>query len=362
MRIYALITDAYGRHGGIAAYNKDLLTAFLQLPEVTDVTAAPRLISHALETMPVGLTYRTKAASGVAGFLKTIARDLGRIARCDMIYCGHLNLAPLAWALGRMFRLPVLGALYGIEAWQPSQRRMTAWASKRLDHYYAISDFTRDRFIGWSGVAQERITLLPNAIHLQDYAPGEKSEAMAQRYGLQGRKVLLTFGRLVSQQRAKGFDEVLNILPTLIERDPKIAYVIAGDGDDRSRLKARVTALGVDGHVVFTGFVDEAEKADLYRLADLYVMPSRGEGFGFVFLEAMASGVPVVASSTDGSRDAVRDGALGQMVDPDDPHALLDAVAKGLAAPRGVPDGLDYFAFGRFVERVGSIVDKVVKR
>lgn len=362
MRIYALITDAYGGHGGVAVFNKDMLSSFLRHPAVTEVVAAPRVISHAMEALPDGLVYRTRAATGVVGFLGTIMRDLRQIARCDMIYCGHLNLAPLAWALGRMFRLPVLGALYGIEAWQPSARRSTVWASKRLEHYYAISAFTRDRFQGWSGVSSERITLLPNAIHLQDYAPGEKSEAMAQRYGLQGRKVLLTFGRLVSQQRAKGFDEVLNVLPTLIAQDPNIAYVIAGDGDDRSRLQTRVAELDVEEHVVFTGFVDEAEKADLYRLADLYVMPSRGEGFGFVFLEAMASGVPVVASSIDGSRDAVRDGALGQMIDPNDPHALLDAIAAGLTAPRGVPDGLGFFAFDRFVERVGAIIDKVVKR
>ncbi len=362
MRIYALITDAFGGHGGVAVYNKDMLSVFLRHPAVTEVIAAPRVISHAMETLPKGLTYRMEAARGVVGFLGTVMKDLRRIARSDMIYCGHLNLAPLAWALGRMFGIPVLGALYGIEAWRPSSRRISAWSGKRLDHYYSISEFTRDRFIGWSDVPADRITLLPNAIHLQDYAPGEKSEAMAQRYRLQGRKVLLTFGRLVSQQRAKGFDEVLNVLPTLIAQDPSIAYVIAGDGDDRARLDARVAELDLEEHVVFTGFVDESEKADLYRLADLYVMPSRGEGFGFVFLEAMASGVPVVASSTDGSRDAVRNGALGQMVDPDDPHALLDAIARGLAAPRGVPDGLGYFSFDRFVDRVGRIVDRMVKR
>ena len=362
MRIYALITDAYGGHGGVAVYNRDLLSAFLLHPDVTEVIAVPRVISHDMEALPDGLVYRRGAARGVVSYLATILRDLPRIARCDLIYCGHMNLAPLAWVLGKLFRRPVLGALYGIEAWKPSGRRVTAWTSRRLAHYYAISNFTRDRFMAWSRTPGDRISLLPNAIHLQDYAPGDKSEVLAERYDLRDRKVLLTFGRLVSKERAKGFEEVLQVLPELVAEDPSIAYLIAGDGSYRRRLEERVAELHMGEHVVFTGFVQEAEKADLYRLADLYVMPSRGEGFGFVFLEAMASGVPVIASSTDGSRDAVRDGDLGEMVDPDDPDALLDAIRRGLKAPRGVPDGLAYFAFGQFAERVRDILDKVVKR
>lgn len=361
MRIYALITDAYGGHGGVAVYNRDLLSAFLQHPGVSQVIAAPRVISHAMEALPEGLDYRTGAAGGVGRYLATILRDLPRIARCDVIYCGHLNLAPLAWALGKLFRRPVLGALYGIEAWQPSGRRVSNWASRRLARYYAISNYTRDRFMAWARVPQARIDLLPNAIHLPDYAPGAKSETLAARYGLRDRKVLMTFGRLVSKERAKGFDEVLQVLPTLVAEDPSIAYLIAGDGDYRRRLEERVAELHLNDHVVFTGFVEEAEKADLYRLADLYVMPSRGEGFGFVFLEAMASGVPVIASSTDGSRDAVRDGELGEMVDPDAPEELLAAIRRGLNAPRGVPEGLSYFAFGQFAERVRDMLDRIVK-
>jgi len=362
MRIYALITDAYGGHGGVAVHNRDLLTAFLQHPGVMEVIAAPRVISHAMEALPEGLTYRTGATGGVARFMATIVRDLPRIARSDLIFCGHLNLAPLAWALGKLFGRPVLGALHGIEAWSPSSRRITAWASCHLARYYAVSTYTRDRFTSWSRVPNVRVELLPNAIHLQDYAPGEKSEVLAARFGLQNRKVLLTFGRLVSKERAKGFDEVLQVLPTLVAEDPSIAYLIAGDGAYRRRLEDRVAELHLGEHVVFTGFVEESEKADLYRLADLYVMPSRGEGFGFVFLEAMASGVPVIASSTDGSRDAVRDGELGEMVDPDKPEELLAAIRRGLNAPRGVPDGLAYFAFDQFAERVRDILDGMVKR
>jgi len=360
VKVYALITDAYGGHGGVAVYNRDLLQAFTEHPKVSEVVAVPRVISRPMEALPTKLTYRKQAARGVFAFLTTIVLDLPRIARSNLIYCGHLNLAPLAWILGKIFRLPVLGALYGIEAWRPSRRNFTARSSRALNHYYAISAYTRDRFVAWAAVPSERVTLLPNAIHLEDYAPGPKPGTLAERLGMHGRRVLLTFGRLVSRERAKGFDEVLEVLPRLVAEDPRIAYIIAGDGDYRATLEARVREMGLQDHVVFTGFVDEAEKAALYRLADIYVMPSRGEGFGFVFLEAMACGIPVVASSADGSRDAVLDGKLGAMVDPDDPEALLAAIREGLLQPRRVPLGLDYFSFPRFVDRTAAILNRMV--
>jgi glycosyltransferase involved in cell wall biosynthesis len=104
--------------------------------------------------------------------------------------------------------------------------------------------------------------------------------------------------------------------------------------------------------------VQEHEKADLYNLADVYVMPSRGEGFGFVFLEAMACGVPVIGSRLDGGREALRGGELGRLVDSTNPAevrvAILDAMAEG---PRSVPAGLDYFSFANFEQRLHAILD-----
>ena len=89
-------------------------------------------------------------------------------------------------------------------------------------------------------------------------------------------------------------------------------------------------------------------------------MPGHGEGFGIVYLEAMACGIPVIASTMDGSREAVRDGALGLMVNPGDPPALRAAIRTALTQPRGVvPPGLDYFDLGQFNERVHGIVDQL---
>ena len=170
----------------------------------------------------------------------------------------------------------------------------------------------------------------------------------------------MTFGRLESFQRQKGFDEVLHILPQLVSEYPDLMYLIAGDGPDKGRLEQEVVRRGMTERVRFTGMVPEAEKAQYYRLADVYVMPSRKEGFGFVFLEAMACGIPVIASKSDGSREAVLYGALGALVDPGNPDELLDAVRNALRQPRGVvPQGLDYFSYGNFTRRLHELADKV---
>ena len=113
--------------------------------------------------------------------------------------------------------------------------------------------------------------------------------------------------------------------------------------------KRRPGRWGLSDRVVFAGFIPEAEKADHYRLADAYVMPGRGEGFGFVFLEAMACGIPVVGSRLDGSREALRQGDLGILVDPDRPDDIAGRHSRGPeAAPGGHPGGAELFLLRKF--------------
>ena len=147
---------------------------------------------------------------------------------------------------------------------------------------------------------------------------GSKNPDLLQRYGLTGKTVLLTLSRSWTTDNYKGIDEVLELLPALAERIPEIAYLVVGEGDDRPRLEAKARALGIGDRVVFAGFIPESEKTEHYRLADAYVMPGWGEGFGFVYLEAMACGIPALGSKLDGSREALRDGDLGILVDPHD--------------------------------------------
>jgi glycosyltransferase involved in cell wall biosynthesis len=121
------------------------------------------------------------------------------------------------------------------------------------------------------------------------------------------------------------------------------------------------SALGPQPQVIFTGYVPEDEKVDHYRVADLYVMPSRGEGFGIVFLEALACGLPVIGSKVDGGREALRNGELGSLVDPANADELKSAIRRGLAwESRSAPEGLACFSYAEFERRCHHLLETLV--
>jgi glycosyltransferase involved in cell wall biosynthesis len=335
-------------------YNRDVIAAMAAHPRVAEVVVVPRVIvnHYEVEEIPPNVRFLAEAARGRAAYVAALRR-VKKATPFDLVVCAHVNLLPLA----RLVTRDPLLFVYGIEAWKPLRDPL----SNRLLHgargVVAISQVTGQRFAGWSGYSGPQ-HLLPNAIHPEEYGMRSRSEKLVTRYGLEGRRALLTLGRIVAAERYKGFDEVLEVLPDIAAVHDDVAYIVAGAGNDLPRLSKKAQVLGIANRVVFTGLVQEHEKADLYNVADLYVMPSRGEGFGFVFLEAMACGVPVIGSRLDGGREALRGGELGRLVDSTNPAevrvAILDAMAGG---SRGVPAGLSHFSFANFEERLHTILD-----
>lgn len=358
VRILVLTTDAFGGYGGIAQYNRDLLEALSTLSGICEVVAIPRNMHFSPSSLPSKLQYRQAAAGSKLRFVLIALAEARR--RFDLVICGHINLLPLASLVRLKSRAPIVLLVYGIEVWQRPASRLTRWLATKIDAVWSISEFTRDKMLVWNRLPAGQCQIIPNAIDLNRYSPGPRNPELVARYGLEGRKILMVLGRLSASEQYKGIDEVFEALPQLIKREPNLVFFIAGDGDDRPRLEAKAHIMGLAGHVVFAGFVPEAEKIDHFRLADAYVMPGRGEGFGFVFLEAMACGIPVLASSQDGSREAVRGGLLGQLVNPDRQTELQAAILNLLAAPRVVPEGLNYFAFPEFEKRVHAAVSSMV--
>src|SRR5262249_24567745 len=152
----------------------------------------------------------------------------------------------------------------------------------------SVSELTKQRFLEWAPLRKEQGHVIPDCGDLSEFGLGPKPDRLIERYGLTGRQVILTLARLSASERYKVIDEMLELLPSLARDIPNLVYLIAGDGDDRSRLQEKAIALGLSDHVVFAGYIPDREKADYYRLADTFVMPGYGEGFGIVYLEAMA--------------------------------------------------------------------------
>lgn len=365
MRILALLSDAFGGIGGIARYNRDLLGALCTYPGVTEVVAVPRRCPwpDEEEPQPLKLTYVTAGLSGKFRYLLTAGRCLATPGKYGLICCGHLNLLPLAYLASWKTGAPLVLFIFGIDAWKPPRRILAARMAARVDAVISISELTAARFLEWARFPRDKVFLLPNAVEQQGYGVGGKDPDLLKRYDLAGRTVLLTVGRLRATDNYKGIDAVMELLPALAKQAPGIAYLIVGAGDDRSRLEEKARSLGVENLVVFAGFIPEKEMPDHYRLADAYVMPGWGEGFGFVYLEAMACGIPVLGSKLDGSREALRNGALGVLVDPYDPEELLQGIMEVLQRPRGViPPGLSYFSQENFNRRCHEIVRRVTEK
>jgi phosphatidylinositol alpha-1,6-mannosyltransferase len=362
MRVLFLAMEAFGGFGGIAQYNRDFLKALGSAPEVTEVVAVPRRMHLPPETLPPKLTYITGGISGRLSYISAVIRLLKKDSGFDLVYCGHIKLLPLAFLAKLITRAPLLLIIYGIDAWNPVKNWITRYQLSKIDFVISISEITKQKFLQWSHLTKTKYFLLPNAVTQKDYGVGAKPQKLVEQYGLGGKTVLMTLGRLAAKERYKGFDEVMELLPALSEQVPNIAYLIVGDGDDRPRLAAKAQSLGVRDRVIFTGFIPEAEKADYYRLADAFVMPGRGEGFGFVFLEALACGIPVVGSRLDGSREALREGALGVLVDSRRPDDIQAGIIEALKRPLGViSEGLDYFSFENFEKRCHRILQDVLK-
>jgi glycosyltransferase involved in cell wall biosynthesis len=362
IRVLALVTDAYGGTGGIAQYNRDFLESVASHPSVGEVVVVPRVIARELQPMPSNMIHCDEAAGSKARWLRTVANQSSRKGAFDVVICGHVNLLPVAWLAARRLGARLMFMCYGIEVWAP-HRWPTRYMLHRTDTVVSISAITVKRLREWAVIAGDNIFLVPNAIDLEAYTPGEGSEHLRRRLGLGKGPIIMTLGRMDASERAKGFDEVLEILPTLLEEFPTVTYCAAGDGTDRARLEAKARKLGVADHTVFPGYVPEEQKLDLYRLTDLFVMPSRLEGFGYVFLEALACGIPVVASSIDGSREAVRNGEWGLLADPNNRAEIISAIRKGLTSPQ-VPDRteLQYFSKKRFRARIWRALERTLDR
>jgi phosphatidyl-myo-inositol dimannoside synthase len=358
VRILLLTTDAFGGHGGIAQYNRNLLVALSAMPDVKEIVAIPRHASFPVGNLPPKLTYHIEAIGGKARYFRTVLKVLGQ--RFDLVICGHVNLLSLAWLASIRSRAPLVLSVHGIDVWQPHESMLIRILLRQIDAVWSVSKFTQDKMAAWAKVAVERFHILPNTINLDLYGMAHKEPALVEQYGLRDHKVMMILARLASAERYKGVDELLEIMPDLLVCVPELAFLVAGNGDDRARLERKAKELGISDQVVFAGYIPESQKAAHLRLADAFVMPGRGEGFGIVLLEAMACGIPVVASTLDGSSEAVRSGMLGQVVNPDDRTALAQAITRALNTKKGIPEGLEYFSFANFQSRVQALVTATI--
>ncbi|MCL4768129.1 MAG: glycosyltransferase family 4 protein [Hyphomicrobiaceae bacterium] len=352
MRILALVTDAFGAGGGIARYNQQLMSALSQSGCVSDVLVLPRHATGALLT-PANVR-QLQPSPGRASW-SARSTWLAMRQRFDVVFCGHLNALPVAAWIAGLQRAPLWVQVHGIEAWEPRgtiYRHGLATAALVT----SVSRYTRRKLLAWADIAPARVRVLPNTF-ASTHAPRQAEPDLVARLGLAGRRVILTVGRLSADERYKGHDRIIGALPEVLRHVPDAVYLIVGSGDDQPRLADLARQTGMSDYVIFAGQVPDAELPAVLALADVFAMPSTGEGFGIVFLEAAAAGLPVIGGNRDGSLDALADGAIGRPVDPNSPQEITTALIDALSGrTTGQPAAVRRFAFPLFADHVDRLV------
>ena len=232
-------------------------------------------------------------------------------AGADRVICGHLGQLIVAW-LARCLhpRLEYYLVAHGIEVWRP-YTRLEKLALRGARRILCVSDFTRREMQQRIALPESRFVVVPNALDplfdqvLADGAPGS------------GAPVILTVARLDARERYKGVDHLIEAMPAVRQTVPAARLHIVGSGSDLPRLKELAARLGVTGTVEFAGVVDDEHLRAAYRDCALFALPSSGEGFGIVFLEAMAHGKPCLGARA-GAVPEILDGTSGALVDPGD--------------------------------------------
>ncbi|TAJ87526.1 glycosyltransferase family 4 protein [Reyranella sp.] len=353
-RILALVGDCYGARGGIARYNQDLFESLAD--GSVEILILPRLGDAAGLTLPRGIRQAT-AIFNRLGFSIAALVAAWRFRPVDVVFCGHVFMAPLAFVLSRLLGARYWLQTHGTDVWN-DQRSLTRRLIEAADMVSTVSRETRRILLAWVNLPPDRVRVLPDTV--QDvFTPGPPRPAFRDSLKLGPGPILLTVARLAASERYKGHEPVFAVLPALREKYPDLVHVVAGDGDDRARLEAAAARMA-PGIVRFLGYVPDADLPDLYRLADLYVMPSTEEGFGIVYLEAAACGLRVVGGRGGGTADAIPDERVGAIVDPADREALVNTIVCLLGQGRADSSAVEPYRRSHFAAAARALYARLV--
>ncbi len=350
--ILYLVPDLIGPPGGIARYcrlvSQALLEAHLPLT-VLALQDRQEAGAQAAVLFP-GMDYRACAGSRPQFIAQSLRQTLQQ--RPQLVLVGHPNFAGLGDILRRLSQAPLIGFIYGVDVWRPLPR----WARRSIqdaDRVISISHFTAQKGLACNALPPDRLRILHNCldpVFTPPPVPPHKD----------GRLSLLTVSRISQSEHYKGHEYVLHALPSLLSAFPHLIYDVVGDGQGRPLLERLAAELGVISAVRFHGLVSEERLREFYTQASVFIMPSAREGFGFVFLEAMAYGLPVIAGNQDATTEVVADGETGLLVNPTSVEQITQAATRllGDAGLRqrmgraGVQRVSEHFSYPQFQARL----------
>ena len=346
-----ILTPTLAGHDGLSCLARQFVQACATLRRSVDVLSLDNAAGRGFEWPPhVAISDARGRRSAL--LWQALRRARGRSAR-SLVVVMHAHLLPVAWPLVRR-GAALLPVLVGVEAWRP-----LSWAQQRVlrsaRRVVAISHHTAREFKRANAAFEQ----LPVDVCWPATPP---LATPAKESSAAGRPYALIVGRMSAEERYKGHDLLIDLWPDIVQSAPAARLVVAGTGDDATRLQRRVNDGGLGDAIQFVGPQTPEALAALYRDSAFLVMPSRHEGFGFVFLEAMSAGRACIGAPGS-AQEIIVDGDTGLIADPERPRDVRDAVVKlfqhaDLAARMGEAGerrAREVFSMARFTRELAAI-------
>jgi phosphatidyl-myo-inositol dimannoside synthase len=364
--------------GGIQVFSRDLIRALATAYQKHSITVFSKndKQSHPIdfqdiEHQPIKYYYYERKKN----FMHSVRFAIGLffraiIDRPALIITTHVNFTPIAAVLKKLIGVKYICIAHGVDVWG-LRKPSTLKGIHQADLCLAVSNFTRNSLINELRVKPEQTVVFHNTFDAERFSLRPKPTDLLARYGInQEQPVLLTVTRLAGEERYKGYESVLRVLPNLIKIHPRLHYFLVGTGNDTQRIKNMIEELKLNDFVTMTGFVPDSELPYFYNLCDIFVMPSRREGFGIVFLEALGSGKPTIAGNQDGSSDPLINGSLGVLINPENLQELQNSI-ENIIEKKAMPEiiynpiqlrtrAIEEFGHARFKQNLKSILDTLI--
>jgi glycosyltransferase involved in cell wall biosynthesis len=354
MNSLLLTPDLFAGEGGIARILRLYLKALCELATERDAVRVVSLNDRVFDTSELrpyaNASLREWVACGRSK-IRFAAAALRLGARSDRIVCGHVAQLPLAWAACRLGRRkPYYLVAHGIEVWRPFSflERRAIRGARRV---FCVSDFTRRQLLQYCPLPFERTAVLPNALDPR-LDPPAPSGAPA------GPPIILTVSRVSAADAYKGIDHLITAMPAVRAQVPGARLRIVGRGDGLAGLQAHAHRLELGDAVDFAGYVSDAELHAEFSRSRMFALPSQKEGFGLVYLEAMAHGRPSLGARSGGVPEVITDdtGTLAEYGDVPGIAAAIVAILRRDWPLEPLLERARTFSYLRFRERLASLL------
>jgi len=354
MKILLLAPELFSSEGGIPRILRLYLKAICELAEPNGEV---RLV--VLNDKTIDSTHLRTFASDRLTDWEACGQKKSRFIRCalrlsreaDLILCGHLGQLPVAWLCRLRYpRINYILVAHGLEVWRPFTW-LERLALRRAHRVWCVSDFTRRELLKNSGSNPEHAVILANGLDPTFQASGDENAPTAG-------PVLLAVSRLSQADNYKGIDHLIAAMPEVRRAIPNATLRVVGRGDDLPRLQVLAGELGLSGIVQFVGYLDDAELEYEFSRCRVFALPSQREGFGLVYIEAMAHGKPCVGADAGGTPEVITP-ETGYLCPYGDIPALVRACTEALQKKwnaAAIQARAEVFSYPRFRDRLKALL------